>query len=170
MTAERRSLGGLRRPRGRPILLWLVMLASSVNASQISLGPTGITEGAGSLPVFFGATRQLAAAPSLAAAEIEEIVDRGEAGPARSERPRKIDRTRWRRMALASASLAVAGAAAAHWSKGRADRAYDRYLHAADPQRRDRAIDRAERYDRLAGAGFVVMEAGLAACAYLVFF
>jgi len=125
---------------------------------------------AGGLPVLFSPSLNLAG--QLPAADPGEQVTEDSAGaaPSRPRRTEKFRQTRWRRLALASASLAVAGTVAAHWSKGRADRAYERYLHAADSQRRERAIDRAERHDRLAGVGFLAMEAGLAACAYLVFF
>jgi hypothetical protein len=79
-------------------------------------------------------------------------------------------RSIWRRTVIASAALAAGGAAIAHWSSGRGDDAYDRYLSSAGERRREDAFDEAERYDRIAGAAFLVMEAGLVLTAYFVFF
>jgi len=71
-----------------------------------------------------------------------------------------------RRAAWASGAVAIAGGLIARWSKKKADRAYDRYLHSAAVRRQDRAFERSQRYDRITGGAFVVMEAGvvLAAC------
>ncbi|HCV25167.1 MAG: hypothetical protein CME13_15450 [Gemmatimonadetes bacterium] len=79
-------------------------------------------------------------------------------------------RVLFRRAVLASAALAATSAAIAHWSSGRGDEAYDRYLSSAGEQRREDAFDEAERYDRIAGAAFFAMEAGLVLSAYFVFF
>lgn len=84
---------------------------------------------------------------------------------------RQQDRGRRLRPALvASAALGVTGAVLAYWSSQQADDAYDRYLRSAGEGRQRRAIDRAERYDRLAGAAFVTMEVGLALSVYYAFF
>lgn len=71
---------------------------------------------------------------------------------------------------LASAGLALTGGFIAYWSTHEAEAAYDRYLHSAGTRRQQKALDRAERFDRLAGAGFLVMEAGLVLTARFVFF
>ncbi len=76
----------------------------------------------------------------------------------------------WRGAVLASAAVAATSAAVAHWSSGKGDDAYDRYLSSAGEKRREDAFDDAERYDRIAGAAFVAMEAGLVLTAYFVFF
>lgn len=78
--------------------------------------------------------------------------------------------SRLRPALLASAGLALTGAAVAYWSTHKADAAYDRYLHSAGTRRQQRALDRAERFDRVAGAAFLVMEAGLVLTARFVFF
>ena len=77
---------------------------------------------------------------------------------------------RWRPALVASAGLAVTGAAVAYWSTHKAEDAYDRYLHSAGATRQQDALDRAERYDRIAGTGFFVMEAGLVLTACFAFF
>ena len=76
----------------------------------------------------------------------------------------------WRRAVIASDAVAAGSAAIAHWSSGRGDDAYDRYLSSAGEERREDAFDDAERYDRIAGAAFLAMEAGLVLTAYFVFF
>ena len=76
----------------------------------------------------------------------------------------------WRPSLAATAALAVTGAAVAWWSTGEADAAYDRYLRSAGAQRQQQAFERAERHDRIAGAAFLAMEAGIVLTACLVFF
>ncbi len=76
----------------------------------------------------------------------------------------------WRPALAASAALAVAGAALAYWSTDEADAAYDRYLRSAGARRQQQTFERAERYDRIAGAAFLAMEAGIVLSACLVFF
>ena len=71
-----------------------------------------------------------------------------EATPTRS--PARVEAPRWPRLAFATAAAAVGGGALASWSKARADRAYERYLHAAGQRRQEQAYARAERYDRIA--------------------
>ena len=71
---------------------------------------------------------------------------------------------------VASAGLAVTGALLAYWSTNEAEQAYERYLHSAGASRQQDALDRAERHDRIAGAGFLLMEAGLVLTARFVFF
>jgi hypothetical protein len=68
-----------------------------------------------------------------------------------------------------SAALAVSSGIAAWWSKEQADRAYDRYLHAASLRRQQDQFARAEQYDRIAGAALLGMEAGLVATTLLIF-
>jgi len=80
------------------------------------------------------------------------------------------DARRWRPALVASAGLAVTGAAVAYWSTHKAEDAYRRYLHSAGAGRQQDALDHAERYDRIAGTGFFVMEAGLVLTARFVFF
>ena len=58
----------------------------------------------------------------------------------------------------------------AYWSKREADDAYRAYLTAASVRRQRKLFQRAERYDRIAGAAFVGMEAGLAITIYLAVF
>jgi len=77
---------------------------------------------------------------------------------------------RWRPALVASAGLAVTGAVVAYWSTHKAEDAYDRYLHSAGATRQQDSLDRAESYDRIAGTGFFVMEAGLVLTARFVFF
>ena len=80
------------------------------------------------------------------------------------------DGGRWRPALVASAGLAVTGAAVAYWSTHKAEHAYGRYLHSAGATRQQDALDHAERYDRIAGTGFFLMEAGLVLTARFVFF
>ena len=88
---------------------------------------------------------------------------------ARTKPPQRTE-TIWRPALAATAALAVTGAAVAWWSTGEADAAYDRYLRSAGSQRQQQAFERAERYDRIAGAAFLAMEAGVVLTACLVFF
>lgn len=75
-----------------------------------------------------------------------------------------------RRPLLMSAVWAVGMGALAYWSRDRADRAYDAYMHSANAQRQQRHFDRAERYDRVAGAALFGMEVGVVLTSYLAFF
>ncbi len=85
-------------------------------------------------------------------------------------KPPQRTETIWRPALAATAALAVTGAAVAWWSTGEADAAYDRYLRSAGARRQQQAFERAERYDRIAGAAFLTMEAGVVLTACLVFF
>ena len=69
-----------------------------------------------------------------------------------------------------SAALTVSAAAVARLSKERADDAYETYLRSAGRQRQQSHFEEAERYDRIAGAAFAVMEAGVVWSLYLLFF
>ena len=69
-----------------------------------------------------------------------------------------------------SAALTVSAAAVARLSKERADDAYETYLMSAGRQRQQSHFEEAERYDRIAGAAFAVMEAGVVWSLYLLFF
>ena len=103
-------------------------------------------------------------APGLAAA-LRQLDEE----PAPQRRPRE-KRTLWRPALAASAAAAITGAAVAWWSTAEADAAYDRYLRSAGARRQQQAFERAERYDRVAGAAFLAMEAGIVLTACLVFF
>ena len=83
---------------------------------------------------------------------------------------RKTGKPRLTTRLYLSAGMAVSSGLVAWWSKERADRAYQRYLHAASGRRQEKQFERAERFDRIAGAAFVGMEVGLAFTTYLVFF
>ena len=72
--------------------------------------------------------------------------------------------------AYLSAGLALSSGVLAWLSKREADEAYDHYLRAAGSERQKTQFDRAERYDRLSGAAFAAMEAGIVMTAYFTFF
>lgn len=142
--------------------------APAASAAGVATGGVGAD-----LHMLFGIPARLARAPTSRAVTSPDGAPHSAAtarSPVKRKRTSRLERPAWRRLAIASAVLVAGGGLAARWSKAKADRAYDRYLHSAGPQRRERALDRAERYDRLAGSGFLAMEAGLAACAYIVFF
>lgn len=86
--------------------------------------------------------------------------------PLRKEKEKQLSR---RRLYL-TAALVTSSGVVAWWSKERADRAYDRYLRAASLRRQEQQFERVERYDRIAGAAFIGMEAGLVMTTYLIFF
>ena len=68
------------------------------------------------------------------------------------------------------AALTVGAGLVAYWSKEKADRAYDRYLHSASAKRQNEFYAEARRYDRMAGVAFIGMEIGLVLSSYLLFF
>jgi len=70
----------------------------------------------------------------------------------------------------ASAFIAVGMGLVAYWSKREADEAYQAYLASASLRRQRKLFQRAERYDRIAGAAFLSMEAGLVITIYLAVF
>jgi hypothetical protein len=72
--------------------------------------------------------------------------------------------------AYLSAAFAVSSGVLAWLSKREADDSYDRYLGAAGGERQKTQFDRAERYDRLSGAAYVAMEAGILMSVYFTFF
>ena len=72
--------------------------------------------------------------------------------------------------AYLSAAFAVSSGVLAWLSKREADDSYDRYLGAAGGERQKAQFDRAERYDRLSGAAYVAMEAGIVMSVYFTFF
>ena len=86
------------------------------------------------------------------------------------QRGRGEEGSRPRARLYLSAALALGGGGLALWSKHRADEAYESYLRSAGIRRRERQFDRAQRYDRIAGAAFVAMEAGIVLTTYFVFF
>ena len=90
-------------------------------------------------------------------------------GSAGSDRE-KGDRSRFSAPLYLSAAVTVSAAAVARFSKDRADNAYETYLKSAGRQRQQNHFEEAERYDRIAGAAFAVMEAGLVWSVYLLFF
>lgn len=71
---------------------------------------------------------------------------------------------------LMSAAWTVGMGALAYWSKDRADRAYRSYMSSANTQSQVRYYDRAQRFDRLAGASLIGMEFGIVLTSYLAFF
>ena len=71
---------------------------------------------------------------------------------------------------LFSAAWTVGMGALAYWSKDRADRAYRSYMSSANTQSQKRYFDRAQRFDRLAGASLIGMEVGIVLTSYLAFF
>ena len=72
--------------------------------------------------------------------------------------------------AYLSAAFAVSSGVLAWLGKREADDSYDRYLGAAGGERQKTQFDRAERYDRLSGAAYVAMEAGILMSVYFTFF
>ena len=82
---------------------------------------------------------------------------------------REGDRRRVNRL-HASVLFAVGSGLVAYWSKREADEAYEAYLASASVRRQRKLFQRAERYDRIAGAAFLGMEAGLALTIYLAVF
>ena len=87
-----------------------------------------------------------------------------------SDRAERRSRSFRRRAACASGAVAIAGGLIARWSKKKADRAYGRYLHSAAVRRQERAFERSQRYDRIAGGAFVVMEVGIVLAAHFTFY
>ena len=79
-------------------------------------------------------------------------------------------RSRFSAPVYLSAALTVSAAAVARLSKERADDAYETYLRSAGRQRQQSHFEEAQRYDRIAGAAFAVMEAGVVWSLYLLFF
>ena len=71
---------------------------------------------------------------------------------------------------LFSAAWTVGMGALAYWSKDRADRAYRSYMSSVNTQSQKRYFDRAQRFDRLAGASLIGMEVGIVLTSYLAFF
>jgi len=83
---------------------------------------------------------------------------------------RKAEKKGFRRQVYWSAALALSSGVLAWWSKERADRAYARYLRSAGLRRQKEQFDRAERFDRIAGAAFAGMEVGVGLTTYFLFF
>lgn len=78
---------------------------------------------------------------------------------------------RWQRRAvLLSAGFTLTSGAVAYWSTREADKAYDRYLRSAGATRQQQALDDAETHDRIAGASFLLMEAGIVLTTRYLFF
>ena len=96
--------------------------------------------------------------------DFNRLLNVGSSGEGTARESRLGPRLYW------SLGLALAAGGMGWWSESRADRAYDHYLHSASLARQHNQFRRAERYDRLAGASFVFMEAGIVLSAYLVFF
>ncbi|MCC7264997.1 MAG: hypothetical protein IT369_20970 [Candidatus Latescibacteria bacterium] len=69
-----------------------------------------------------------------------------------------------------SAGLTLVAGGTAWWSARQADRAYQRYLHSAGLVRQREQLRRSRHHDRIAGAAFGFMEAGIVLSTYLVFF
>jgi hypothetical protein len=81
-----------------------------------------------------------------------------------------LAKKRPRRRLIATAAFALAAGTVAWLSKDAADDSYDKYLYSASRKRQERHLDRAEGLDRVAGAAFLAMEAGLILGAYWTFF
>ncbi|MEE3258420.1 MAG: hypothetical protein VX293_04360 [Candidatus Latescibacterota bacterium] len=111
----------------------------------------------------------------FAAAEIalevqftERSAPRARPAPIRSAA--KVEKKRSRARLYLSAVLTAGVGIAAYWSKERADAAYERYLHSANVAQQNELYDKARRFDRLAGAAYFGMEAGVVLSSYLLFF
>ena len=98
--------------------------------------------------------------------QVAEAVPRAGAADRAPGRSRSIRR----RAACAGGAVAIAGGLIARWSKKKADRAYERYLHSASVRRQERAFDRSRRYDRITGGAFAAMEVGVVLAAYFTFY
>jgi len=98
------------------------------------------------------------------------LLVRGRERPPSRRHGEEEEKKRFRSRLYLSAALAAASGLVAWWSKERADRAYERYLHAASLRRQEDQFARAERYDRIAGGAFVGMEIGVVLTTYLLFF
>ena len=94
----------------------------------------------------------------------------GDADGVRSVRPEEEGRFHFGKGALLSAALAASSGVIAWVAKREADDSYERYLRAAGSDRQQEQFDRAERYDRISGAAFAAMEAGILMTAYFTFF
>jgi len=114
--------------------------------------------------------------PALPAASLQKFSQSGDRVWVRQlysvkgEKGRKAEKPRLTTRLCLGAGLAVSSGLIAWWSKEQADRAYGRYLRAVSGRRQERQFERAERFDRIAGAAFVGMEVGLAFTTYLLFF
>ena len=155
------SAGGRRTALLR-VAVW-AMLGVWGGQNVVFAGPGGL------LPCLFepcGPMPGRGVRPALS----EFMKKEGQVGPGETpSRPlQKNERPRSR--LYLSAGLALSAGVLAFWSKREADQAYDRYLHTASAERQQDQFDRAERYDRIAGAAFVSMEVGLVLTTYLVFF
>ena len=121
------------------------------------LRPSWVVASAAVLPTAWGAG-------SGASADAAGMLNRGgdAAGVAASRRasPRLI----------AGVALSVGAGALAWWSEEQADKAYRRYLHSAGRARQEDSLRRAQRYDRLAGAALLGMEAGLVYTTWVLLF
>ena len=163
----------MNRPLAILVLLWPAALPAGEGTPQ----PVQEEGAAIQLPLLIppaappGASRTRSPLPPRAAAPGQVgLLQQLEEEPAPQPRPREQGLTIWRPALAASAAVAVAGAAVAWWSTAEADAAYDRYLRSAGARRQQQAFERAERHDRIAGAAFLAMEAGIVLTACLVFF
>jgi len=157
-----------RRDYSRRALVVCLLVPTLLQAQSQGI-PTGLPR---ILPLVapFMSTIQLTARQSVSSVSVQRpgVAYEQGGGPARLADEAESDR--WRPALLASVGLAATGALVAYWSTNEAEDAYDRYLSSAGAGRQQDALDSAERHDRIAGAGFLIMEAGLVLTARFVFF
>ena len=114
--------------------------------------------------------------PRRFAAADEALIAKLAAPPLERARPAPIglavekEEKRSRGRLYLSAALTLGAGCVAYWSKGKADGAYDHYLHSASTKRQNKFYGEARRYDRMAGVAYLGMEAGLVLSSYLLFF
>lgn len=155
--------------RTAAIVLLASALAAAPPAAGARLAQRPVATGTGLLPApVVAALPVVAAAAPSPAPMVAGLAPRP--GLRRRDGAESGRPDRWRPALAASAALAATGALVAYWSSDRADGAYDRYLRSAGAGRREAALDRAERYDRISGAAFAAMEAGLLLTAYFLFY
>ncbi len=73
-----------------------------------------------------------------------------------------------RKLALVTFGLAVTSGVASLILKDKADRSFDRYLKASNPQDMNHFFDETEKFDRLAAGSYVVFEINLVASAFFL--
>ena len=162
------SAGGRRTSLWR-VAVW-VMLGVWVGQTAVFAGPADLGSG-WTLPCLFEPCGPMPARGArLAVSGSEFLKKEGQVGPGETPSRPLQKNGRPRSRLYLSAGLALSAGVLAFWSKREADQAYDRYLHTASAERQQGLFDRAERYDRIAGAAFVGMEVGLVLTTYLVFF
>ncbi|MFQ6675887.1 MAG: hypothetical protein ACE5LH_06025 [Fidelibacterota bacterium] len=97
---------------------------------------------------------------------VQEIFPWGHGKPAADDSTRKHVLTL---VSVSSATTALAAAIVAYRYMSRADAAYQRYLHAGDPDEMNRLFGRAQSFDRKAGISLAVFEVSFAIAVYTAF-